>query len=203
MLNKPLLKLLILPFTFLPWLCVETFFQSRANALPGESTEEVAAWIKANSTLQPNANERFFVYKTDTAAQRFSFEASVLPPGRVEYTPDRSIIQSERIAMYDAVNGMTFKRLEESLRQIYGLDMYQDFKQGEVVYEYPDESAINTARLAKTPIREALQGQLRLGTRYAYWVEVAQPKQGKAYFGQMTVFLKSDLDKLEAQLRQR
>jgi hypothetical protein len=34
-------------------------------------------------------------------------------------------------------------------------------------------------------------------------MEVAQPKNGKAYTGQMLVFLKTDLDKLEAELRSR
>jgi hypothetical protein len=84
------------------------------------------------------------------------------------------------MTMFDAVNGITVARLEESLRVIYGLDVYQDYNDAQVVYQYPNQSAINTARLAKTPIREALQGELRIGDRYAYWVEIAQPKQVKS-----------------------
>jgi len=95
------------------------------------------------------------------------------------------------------------ERLQESLRVIYGLDIYQDFKRAQVLYEYPDESAINSARMARTPIREALKGELRVGDRYAYWLEVAQPRNGKAFTGQMTVLLKSDLNKLETELRNR
>ncbi|MCJ8281778.1 MAG: hypothetical protein MJK14_18455, partial [Rivularia sp. ALOHA_DT_140] len=94
-------------------------------------------------------------------------------------------------------------KLKESLRRIYGLDIYQDFKQAKVVYEYPNRSAINAARFAKRPIREALKGELRVGSRYAYWAEVAEAKNGKSFTGQMTVFLKSDLDKLEEELRNR
>jgi hypothetical protein len=195
MLKKPLLHLL-LPFTFL-------LFPSHAEALPGQATEEVGAWIKAHPTLKPSSGERFFIQKSDTAAQRFTFQASVLPPGAVGFPKDRSQIRTERLAMYDAINGMSFERLQESLRIIYGLDIYQDFKQAQSIYVYPNQSAINSARLAKTPIREALRGELRVGDRYAYWMEIAKPKTGKAYTGQMTVFLKTDLDKLEAELRNR
>jgi hypothetical protein len=203
MLKKPLLNFLILPFSLIPCFCLTTFLHSKANALPGQHTEEVGAWIQAHPTLRPNTGERFLVQKSDTAAQRFIFQASVLPPGQVRFTKDRSTIRTERIAMYDAINGMTSERLQESLRVIYGLDIYQDFKNAQVVYEYPNQSAINAARFAKTPIREALQGELRVGDRYAYWVEVAQPPEGKAFTGQMTILLKSDLDKLEAELRNR
>ena len=105
--------------------------------------------------------------------------------------------------MYDAVNGMSLQRLQESLRVISGLDIYQDFQQAQVIYNYPNQSAIHSARFARTRIREAVRGKLRLGERYAYWVEVAQPNEGKAFTGQMTVLLKKDLDKLEAELRNR
>lgn len=203
MLEKRLVKFLILSFSLVPCLSLGTLFSLRVLALPGQQTEEVGAWIKAHPTLRPTPGERFFVQKSDTAAQRFIFQASVLPPGKVGFTKNRSTIRNERISMFDAINGMTFGRLEESLRVIYGLDVYQDYKRSQVVYDYPNQSAINTARFAKTPIREALQGQLRVGDRYAYWIEVAQPKQGKAFTGQMTILLKSDLDKLEAELRNR
>jgi hypothetical protein len=106
-------------------------------------------------------------------------------------------------AVIDGVNGVTVGRLQESLRVIYGLDIYQDYNRAPVVYYYPNQSAINQARLAKTPIREALKGELRVGDRYAYWIEIAKPRDGKALTGQITVFLKSDLDKLEAELRTR
>jgi hypothetical protein len=203
MLKKSLLKFLILPLSVVTWLCQQTLFNSLANALPGQSTEEVSAWIKAHPTLRPGKGERFLVKKSDTAAQRFVFQASVLPPGKVTFTKDRSTIRNERIAMYDAINGITLDRLGESLRIIYGLDIYQDFQEAKVLYEYPNQSAINAARLARTPIREALRGELRVGERYGYWVEVAQPRNNKAFTGQMTILLISDIDKLEAELRNR
>ncbi|NJL78111.1 MAG: hypothetical protein HC836_04955 [Richelia sp. RM2_1_2] len=197
MLKKSLLQVLILPLAFL------ISNNSAATALPGQATEQVETWIKAHPTLSPRSGERFLVTKTDTAAQRFSFQAMVSAPGRVTFSKNRSQIRTERISMYDAINGMSLDRLKESLRIIYGLDIYQDYKGAQVIYEYPNQSAINAARFAKTPIREGLTGELRVGDRYAYWVEVAQAKNGKAYTGQMTVFLKSDLDKLEEELRNR
>lgn len=203
MLKKSLLNFLILPFSLMPWLCVGTLVDSQANALPGQSTEEVGAWIKAHPTLRPSSGERLFVQKTDTAAQRFTFQASVLPPGRVEFSKDRSRIRTERIAMYDAINGMTFVRLQESLRVIYGLEIYQDYDRAQVVYQYPNQETINSARLSKNQIREALKGELRVGASYVYWVEIAQPKTGKAFTGQMTILLKTDLDKLESELKIR
>nr|WP_199327109.1 hypothetical protein [Nostoc sp. FACHB-888] len=202
-LKKSLLNFLILPVSLVPWLSIGILGNSHADALPGQSTEEVGTWIKAHPTLRPRSGEQLFVQKTDTAAQRFTFQASVLPPGRVEFSKDRGRIRSERISMYDAINGMTFTRLQESLRVIYGLEIYQDYDHAQVVYQYPSEKVVNSARFAKTPIREALKGELRVGDRYVYWVEIAQPKTGKAFTGQMTVLLKTDLDKLEKELQIR
>ena len=203
MLNQSLRKLAIAPIALFSWIAVGTFINTTAQALPGRSTEDVGAWIKSHPTLRPRTGEKFLVRKSDTAAQRFTFQASVLPPGKITFSRDRSTIRTERIAMYDAINGMSLSRLKESLRVIYGLDIYQDFQRAQVIYSYPNQSAINSARFARTPIREALRGELRVGGRYAYWVEVAQPRQGKAFTGQMTVLLKKDLNKLESELRNR
>ena len=197
MLKKSLLQVVILPLAF--------FISNHgtANALPGQSMEEVETWIKAHPTLRPRTGERFLVTKTDTPAQRFSFQAMVSAPGKLTFSNNRNRSRTERISMYDAINGMSVDKLKESLRIIYGLDIYQDFKGAQVIYEYPNQSAINEARFAKNPVREGLTGELRVGSRYAYWVEIAQAKNGKAFTGQMTVFLKSDLDKLEEELRNR
>ena len=203
MLNQSLRKLAIAPIALFSWIAVGTFINTTAQALPGRSTEDVGAWIKSHPTLRPRRGEKFLVRKSDTAAQRFTFQASVLPPGKITFSRDRSTIRTERIAMYDAINGMSLSRLQESLRVIYGLDVYQDFQRAQVIYNYPNQSAINSARFAKSPVREALRGELRVGDRYAYWVEVAKPNQGKAFTGQMTVLLKKDLNKLESELRNR
>jgi len=197
--QKSLRNSLILSYCLLTGLVLTNF---PATALPGETTEEVTTWIKAHPTLRPTSGETLFVQKSDTPAQRFSFLASVFPPGRIAPTENKSKIRTEYISMYDQ-NGVTIERLEESLRIIYSLDIYQDYTNAQKVYQYPNESAINQARLAKTPLREAITGELRLGDRYAYWVEIAQPKEGKSVTGRMTVMLKSDLNKIETELRNR
>ncbi|MBD2313753.1 hypothetical protein H6G20_18960 [Desertifilum sp. FACHB-1129] len=174
-----------------------------ANALPGQTTDVVTTWIQAHPTLRPGSGERLMVRKSNSPAQRFLFQASVLPPGRATPAPDSSIISHERIELFDSINGVTRDRLEESLRSIYGSDIYQDYTQARVVYEYPSPLAINQARTQSTPLRESLQGQLRQGVRFAYWVETAEPRNGIAVTGRMVVFLRSDLDKMETELRNR
>jgi hypothetical protein len=203
MLKQSLLKLLILSCSLIPFVSVEILVNSPVEALPGESTKNVVSWIRSHPTLQPKQGERLSVRKSDTAAQRFTFEASILPPGRIVFTEDRVTIRTESLTIFDAVNGITVKRLQESLRIIYNLDVYQDYDEAQIIYQYPSQSEINTDRLAKIPLREAIQGELRVGERYAYWLEIAQPKQGKAIIGNITVLLKADANKLEAELRTR
>lgn len=175
----------------------------RAIALPGQSTEEVATWIQAHPTLRPNPGEKLLVRKTDTAAQRFSFQASVLPPGKATPITDKSVIRSERISLFDMINGVSANRLEESLRVIYGLDIYQDYARANVVYQYPGAATAYTAQRRATPVMAALQGELRSGDRFAYWIEIAEARNGKAYSGQVVVFDKANLDKIETELRNR
>jgi hypothetical protein len=88
------------------------------------------------------------------------------------------------------------------LRVIYGLEIYQDFERARIVYDYPVPETIDLARRVNLPLA-AQRGELRLGERFAYWMEVTQTDTGKAFNGQLTVFLKDDLDKLEIELRER
>lgn len=174
-----------------------------ADALPGQKTEEVTAWINSNPTLRPSTGDGLLVQKTNTAAQRFTFLATVLPPGRVTFTKDRGTIRSERFSFFDMINGVTPQRLKESLRVIYGPDIYQDYDRSRIVYEYPTAQTVDLARRQRLPLLAAQQGELRLGDRFAYWMEIVQTKTGKAYNGHMVVFLREDLDKLETELRDR
>jgi hypothetical protein len=176
---------------------------NRAAALPGESTQTVAAWINAHPTLRPGRREGLLVTKSNTAAQRFTFQATVLPPGRVNFPTDRGTIRSERIYFYDMINGVTPDRLKESLRVIYGPIIYQDYEQARVVYDYSVPQAVNLARRQNLNLLTAQQGKLLLGERYAYWMEVTQTDTGNAFNGQLTIFLKEDLDKLQMELRDR
>lgn len=178
-------------------------FPVSANALPGQTAADVVTWIKAHPTLRPNSGETLLIRKSDTPSRRFIFEASVLAPGRATTEGNKDIIRTERIELFDLIDGVTANRLQESLRVIYGLAIYQDFQRARVVYAYPSEAMVRQARNQAAPLEEALQGELRLGDRYAYWLQVAQPQQGKAITGHITVLLRSDLDKLEVELRNR
>lgn len=197
--NKTMLKKL--PFFLL--LPVALFLPSAANALPGDTVDQVKAWIAGNPTLRPGIGDGLVVRKSDTAAQQFTFQATVLSPGRVEFTGDRTIIRTETFSFFDVINGVTANRLAESLRTLYGADIYQDFANAQVIYDYPSPQTVELARRQNRPLLAAQQGQLRQGARYAYWVEVVQTNTGKAFNGKMTIFLKEDLNKLETELRDR
>lgn len=175
----------------------------RAVALPGELADSVTAWIQGHPTLRPASGEKLLVRKTDTAAQRFTFQASVFPPGRAAFPTKSETIRTEQISLFDMINGVTRPRLEESLRVIYGVGIYQDYVRSRVVYAYPNQPALSQAQNQVTPLLASLKGELRMGDRYAYWLEIAQTQPNVAYTGQVTVFLKSDVEKLEAELRQR
>jgi hypothetical protein len=175
----------------------------RVLALPGQSQEEVAAWIQANPTLSPSDNELLIVRKSNTAAQRFEFMADVLPPGKLLATNNFGVIRTERIELFDTINGVSRDRLEESLRIIYGLDIYQDYQQAKIIYTYPSDATVQQSINQKAPLLAARQGELRSGSRYGYWIEVAQPQTGDAVTGKILVLLKEDLDDLETYLRNR
>jgi len=176
-----------------------------AWALPGQTEGEVADWIRTNPALRPAASERLLVRKTDTAAQRFEFQASVLPPGRATLPCDANTIRSERIHFFDLVNGVSRSRLEEALRAIYGPDIARDYAIGRTIYAYPTAEMVSRATAARStrPLLAALQGELREGEQFAYWIEVVANASGKANSGQLIVFQRRYVPKLEAELRQR
>ncbi len=175
---------------------------NRAEALPGESTDRVLAWINGNPTLRPGIGDGLLVKKSDSAAQQFTFQATVLPPGRITFVQDRGTIRSERIAIYDKINGVTPERLTESLRVIYNPSIYQDYDRARIVYSYPAPETVDIGRRQNRPLVAAQQGELRLGERFGYWMEVTKTND-KAFNGQITIFLREDVDKLETELRDR
>ena len=174
-----------------------------AQALPGQAADQVAIWIQANPTLKPNRGEKLMVRKSDSAAQRFMFEASLLSPGRLSASKSGGLIRSEKLTLFDMLNGVTKYRLEESLRSVYGPDLFQDYDQAKVVYRYPSAEMRQRSINQKAPLLEALEGELRQGRQHAYWLEIAKSKEGVAYAGRVTVFLQEDLTKLTTELQNR
>jgi hypothetical protein len=175
----------------------------RAEALPGERAESVLAWIKANPTLRSGAGDGFIVKREDTPAQRFRFQASVLPPGRITVPTNPGVIRSEQFEIVDLINGVPPERLEESLRAIYGLDIYEDYMRSSIVYDYPDRDTLELARRQNLPALGAQHGELRSGRRFAYWAEITYSQEGQPLSGRVTILLREDLDKLVAELRDR
>lgn len=176
---------------------------TQVQALPGQTTEEVAAWIRANPTLQPAPGERLLVRKSDTPARRFTFQALLQPPGKTALMAGSRRVRSEEFSLFDMIDGVSLGRLRESLRVIYGVTIYQDYLQAAIVYSYPTQATLNQSVNQSQPLLAALQGELRRGEYYAYWLEVVRRPDGFAYTGKATVFLISDLPKLEAELRNR
>ncbi len=174
-----------------------------ALALPGQSRAEVISWISSNPTLRPALGDGLSVRKFNTAAQRFSFEASVLPVSSLINITANDVIRKEQISFYDLVNGVTVSRLEESLRVIYGADIYFDYVQARVIYQYPTLAQIELSRRQNLPLLSARQGELRLGNRFAYWYEITAAEGNPAANGQITIFLREDLDRLEVEIRNR
>jgi hypothetical protein len=173
------------------------------QALPGESTEQVLSWMQSHPTLRPQAGETTIVRKSDTPAKRFTFQASVLPPGRISVPSNPGRIRSEHFTVYDQINGVPPNRLEEYLRDIYGLDIYQDYQLAETLYAYPQPETVELSRRLDQPGLAAQYGELRAGRRFAYWIEVAYTATGEPISGRVTVFLKEDLEKLIVELRDR
>lgn len=155
-----------------------------AQAIPGQSADEAAAWILAHPTLRPARGEKFLIRKSDTPARRFVFRVSLLPVGRI--APGGGDVRAEEISIFDMVNGVTKTHLEEALRVIYGTVIYQDYAGSRRVYNYPSGSLI---------------GEIREGDRYAYWIELVRRNNSFADSGRITVFLKSDLPKLQTELK--
>lgn len=182
---------------------VLSLLAGQAQALPGQTADEAAAWIQANPTLRPSRGERLLVKKSETPAQRFTFQAMPLQVGRATIGFGGAVIRTEELILFDMINGVTTYRLQESLRSIYGPTVYQDYARARRVYAYPNVATVGQGVNRGTPAFADLQGEVRAGDRYAYWIEVAPRPDGFAYSGRLTVFLREDLPKLQGELRSR
>jgi hypothetical protein len=176
-----------------------------AIALPGQTPDQVMDWIRTNAALRPEAGERLLVRKSDTPSRRFQFQASVVLPGIAAIKGgDANLIRSEQIRLFDIINGVTRSRLEESLRSIYGPEIMRDYATAKRVYAYPNAAMVQRSQSRNaSAILWALQGELRQGKKYGYWVELLQNGKGSANSGQITVFELDSLPKLEQELSKR
>jgi hypothetical protein len=165
-----------------------------AQALPGQTVEEVQAWMNSNPTVRPKVGERLTVRRNNSAAQRFTFEASIFVPGTLaQGKRDDGRIHGETLSLFDVQNGLTQARLEESLRAIYGLEVGKDFDRATVAYHYPIDKSPKFV-VGKGYKNNYLQGEVRKGEQFGYWLELAQTDKGVAYSGRVAVFLLDDLE---------
>jgi hypothetical protein len=80
----------------------------------------------------------------------------------------------------------------------------RDYATAKPVYAYPTAAMVQRSQYRNaSPILRALQGELRQGARYGYWVELLQNGRGSANSGSITVFELENLPKLEQELRDR
>lgn len=174
------------------------------QALPGDLPQDVATWIEANPSFRDSTINNLQVTRFNTAAQKFSFVATQASPSQVSGV-DSKIIRSEKIYFFDVTNGVSFARLSEAMRTIYGVNVYQDFANGRPVYDYPDLATLDRAKRENRPILAAQQGKLIEGDRFAYWLEIIEsdPERQFANQGHVMVLLKEDLPALESQLSNR
>lgn len=175
-----------------------------ALALPGQSTAEVMTWLRANPSLRGQPGETLTIRRSNTPAQRMIFEASQFAPGKISRLAASSgKVRSESLQLFDMRNGVSKARLEEALRTIYGLEITRDYANAKGVYSYPSPQEERTALQKDEPIAASLQGELRQGDRFAYWIEVARNPQGLNYAGKVVVFLNEDLAKVESDIKSR
>jgi hypothetical protein len=163
-------------------LAIATSVQPGA-AIPGQTIEAAIAWIRAHPTLKPGPGERLLVRKFDTPAKRFTFQALPLPVGRLAPGTSTGVIRSEEILLVDLVNGVSRDRLSESLRIIYGANIYHDYTRASTVQTFPN-------------------GELREGDFFAYQIELFPSRPDFAEAGRITVFLRADLNKRQTEIKE-
>ncbi|NJL45235.1 MAG: hypothetical protein HC922_04750 [Leptolyngbyaceae cyanobacterium SM2_3_12] len=110
-------------------------------ALPGQTVSAAEAWIRTNPTLDPAPGERLTIHRRASPAQRFTFQASVFPVTGVSPDFNPRMIRSERFTLVDPINELTPQRLEESLRSIYGVEVFEDYRQAERLFSYANPAS--------------------------------------------------------------
>ncbi|MGD1948425.1 MAG: hypothetical protein ACFB14_02120 [Leptolyngbyaceae cyanobacterium] len=168
--------------------------------LPGHSVNEVKTWMQGHPTLRADHREGLRVHRADIPSRRFTFQASVFPIGGLQRSDESSSIwadsqrqrnfstvRREEFILVDYDEPVTIARLEESLRTLYGPDTYADYRRAQSVYSYVVETG-------------TIQGEVRLGATYAYWVEITPDLDGVVTTGRLNVLLPEDVNRLQRHL---
>ena len=158
--------------------------------------------MQGHPTLRADSREGLRVHRADVPSRRFTFQASVFPVGGFQQAGsndvlasssrqrDFSTVRREEFILVDYDEPVTITRLEDSLRTLYGPDTYADYRRSQSVYDY-----ISTTG--------TIQGELRLGSTYAYWIELTPDISGVVTTGKLNVLLQEDAARLQSYLQQQ
>ncbi|MEA5462992.1 hypothetical protein [Leptothoe sp. PORK10 BA2] len=171
--------------------------------LPGHSVNEVKTWMQGHPTLRADSREGLRVHRADIPSRRFTFHASVFPVGGFQTAQadddiwasqgqrDFSTVRREEFTLVNYDQPVTLAGLEESLRTLYGPDTYADYRRAQPIYGYGADAST------------AIQGEVRLGGLYAYWLELTPDANGVVTIGKLNVLLPEDVDRLQSYLQQQ
>lgn len=172
------------------------------EAIPGQSADQAAAWIQENAALGAEPGETLLINRTQPDGTRFSFQASVAPPGRIINPLDRETIRSERMTFFKP-EGLTPQDLEEAINAIYGPEIAADLEQAEEVLRYPAPQVLSAPSTDENFLERAIQGVVKQGELLVYWMELTQNRDGTVQQGQAVVFEEEWLPKITEELSQR
>jgi hypothetical protein len=133
---------------------------------------------------------------------RFTFQASVVPPGRIVTPLDKETIRSERMTFFEP-NGISADFLGQAIREVYGPEIAADFDQATEVIRYPSAAILNAPATAENYLQRAIQGVVREGKQLVYWLELTQNPDGQVQQGQVVVFQPEFLPKVQSELAAR
>ena len=176
-----------------------------AAALPGQSIQEAEAWMQAHPTLRADPRERLSIRRNDTPARRYTFHASIYGPGggTGESLLVRSrgaelvMVRSEKFTLVDLIREVTIERLEDSLRNLYGAEVFADYRRAASVLVY------SPSRVEDRGTEKAIRAQVLEGDLYAYVLEIIPDSDGSVHTGTVSVMLKEDVPALKTALRER
>ena len=182
-----------------------TVFASSARALPGQTIDEAAAWMQAHPTLRALPSEGLSIRRESTPARRYTFHGSVFAPGGSSgdsllvrrHSGEEVMIHTEKLTLVDIISGVSIPKLEDSLRSIYGAEIFADYRRAESLLVFSMGHPADRGTLRAT------RSQLLAGDLYAYLVELIPTEDGELQTGAVTVMLKENAPALAENLRDR
>jgi hypothetical protein len=105
------------------------------------------------------------------------------------------MIHTEKLTLVDIVSGVSIPRLEDSLRSIYGAEIFADYRRAEPLLVF------SMGRPEERGTTSAMRSQLLEGDLYAYLIELIPNEDGELHTGAVTVMLKENASGLAESLR--